>query len=72
MNVSGIPEYVPNGETGIIVPVADDVSLAEAMVELALAPDRVRAQGAAGRQRTANEFALRTSVERLEQVFCNG
>ncbi len=68
-DVGGIPEYVENGQTGTIVPVADDVSLAAAMADLALAPERVRAQGTAGRQRMLNNFSLRNSVEHLEQVF---
>lgn len=71
-NVGGIPEYVQNGQTGMIVPVDDDISLAAAMVELALAPERARAQGAAGRQRVANELSLRASTERLERIFCEG
>ena len=70
-NVGGIPEYVQDGHTGVIVPVANDIFLAAAMVTLSLEPERVRAQGAAGRQRMANEFSLRASVEHLERVFCD-
>jgi len=71
-NVGGIPEYVQDGRTGTIVPVADDISLAEAMTALALAPECARAQGTAGRQRVANVFSLRASTECLERVFCEG
>lgn len=70
-NMGGIPEYVQNGHTGIIVPVADDISLATAMVALALAPERAHAQGTAGHQRMVNKFSLQASVERLERVFCD-
>ena len=71
-NVGGIPEYVQDGRTGTVVPVADDRALAEAMTALALAPARARTQGLAGRQRVANEFSLRTSTETLERVFGSG
>lgn len=71
-NVGGIPEYVQDGRTGTIMPVADDISLAAAMTALALAPEHARALGAAGRQRVANEFSLRVSTEGLERVFREG
>lgn len=71
-DVGGIPEHVQQGQTGVIVPVADDVALAAAMADLALAPERIRAQGAAGRQRMLNNFSIRNSVARLEQVLATG
>ncbi len=71
-NVGGIPEYVQDGRTGTIVPVADDIALAEAMTALALAPACAQAQGIAGRQRVTNEFSLQTSTKTLERAFCSG
>ena len=49
-------EIVIDGETGRLVPPADPVALADALVELLGNPERARAMGAAGRRRYEREF----------------
>lgn len=49
--VGDVPEVVPHGEAGLIVPVGDPQALALALVELLLDPQRAHAMGVRGRQR---------------------
>ncbi len=48
--VGGIPEQVLDGETGWLVPAADDRALAGRLTELLASGDRARAMGQAGRR----------------------
>jgi glycosyltransferase involved in cell wall biosynthesis len=47
--VGGIPEQIVDGETGWLVPAADERALADRLTELLAAGDRVQAMGQAGR-----------------------
>lgn len=67
--VTGIPEVVRDGETGLIVPEHDPAALAEAMDRLlADAGLRVRLAGQA-RQLMEAEFDLHRNAARLREVF---
>ena len=52
----GIPEVVAEGETGLLVPVAEPEPLTEALNTLLRDPDRADAMGQAGRKRAVSEF----------------
>jgi glycosyltransferase involved in cell wall biosynthesis len=65
-NVGGLPEIVANGETGLVV---EPEGLAEAIVELARDPERVRALGAAARARALSRFSPDAAVEGVERVY---
>ena len=59
--VGGIPEVVVDGETGVLVPVADDLTafehdLADAINGLMAQPDLRARMGAAGRRRAVESF----------------
>lgn len=56
----GCRETVRDGVNGLLVPPRDPVALAEAMLELAHDPARVRAMGRAGRLLCAERFELGT------------
>jgi glycosyltransferase involved in cell wall biosynthesis len=47
--VGGIPEQVLNGQTGWLVPAANERALADRLAELLASGDRARAMGQAGR-----------------------
>lgn len=71
--VGGIPEIVKDGETGLLVPPADDEALAKAILRLASDPGLRRRMGEAGRRRfleffTAEAMARKT-VELYERVL---
>lgn len=55
-NISGIPELVDNGTTGILVPPADPTAIADAVEALAKDPSLRERMGAAGRERVVAEF----------------
>jgi starch synthase len=55
--VGGIPEVVADGETGLLVPVGDEVALASAVNVLIRDPARAAEFGARGRQRAVADFS---------------
>ena len=68
-DVSGIPELVVDGETGVTVPEGDDSALAEAMAGLAGDAGMRDRLGSAGRRKVASEFAIDDSVDRLIAIW---
>jgi colanic acid/amylovoran biosynthesis glycosyltransferase len=63
--LSGIPELVEDGATGLLVPPADAAALADALERLARDPDLRRRMGQAGREKVTREFNLRTNAAAL-------
>lgn len=70
--VSGIPEIVDDGRTGLLVPPGDPASLAEALAAVITDPARCQAMGRAGRRRAEELFDLEVNVARLRAVLCSG
>jgi glycosyltransferase involved in cell wall biosynthesis len=56
--VSGNPEAVVDGETGLLVPAESAAALATALLDLLADPPRRRRMGEAGRRRVAERFAI--------------
>lgn len=67
--VSGIPELVRDGETGILVQANDAPALARALESLVGNPARRRALGLAGQSAVAARFALDANIEPLARKF---
>lgn len=67
--VSGIPDVVANGETGLLVPAADPAALADALAALLGNPPRARALGAAGRRRAVPGYSLEEMIRLLEENY---
>ena len=67
--VTGGPEIVAEGETGILCPPGDPVALADALEALLTDPEGARAMGIAGRQRAERLFDLSTNVRQLTGHF---
>jgi len=63
--LSGIPELVEDGRSGILVPPGDPDALADVLAGLALDPDRRRALGAAARARVLEGFDQQRNAEIL-------
>jgi glycosyltransferase involved in cell wall biosynthesis len=67
--LSGIPELVESGVSGILVPPRDVVALADALEQMARNPELRQRMGSAGREKVLKEFDLRTNARTLADLF---
>jgi colanic acid/amylovoran biosynthesis glycosyltransferase len=70
--ISGIPELVEDGLSGLLVPPRDPAALAEALMALATDEGLRERLGRAGRARIERDFDLRTSTRRRADLFFPG
>ena len=70
--LSGIPELVEDGVSGVLVEPKDSVALAAAIQALGEDPARRHRFGQAGRQQVEEHFDLRTNARRLAALFARG
>jgi len=68
-DVTGIPELVENGRTGLLVSQRDPPALAQAIERVLFDRSEAEALAAAGRQRVEQEFDLRTNVAQLRSLL---
>ena len=68
-NLSGIPELIDEGRTGLLVAPESPGAFARALATLIADPARRRELGAAGRQRVRAEFELEANIGRLARRF---
>jgi glycosyltransferase involved in cell wall biosynthesis len=67
--VGGIPEYVQDGQTGILIPANHIQKLADAINELATNYHKSRLMGEQGRHWFEQEFTLDVHIQRLEKIY---
>jgi glycosyltransferase involved in cell wall biosynthesis len=67
--VTGIPELVEDGVTGLLVPERDPRALAEAIERLLANEQLAQLLAAAGRRRIEEQFDLHRNVAKLRQLF---
>ena len=67
--VTGIPEMVAHGETGLLVEPTDESAMADAIVELGGDPERRRRMGEAGRRRAESFFTFDVTAGVLGKRF---
>ena len=67
--VGGIPEIVVDGQTGLLVPPEDPVSLAAALRRLVRDPAMRERLGAAGRRKVEAQYRWDRCVDRMERVY---
>src|SRR5689334_5580547 len=70
--ISGIPELVEDGVTGLLVPPADPAALADALERLAHDPELGRRMGRAGRAKVLREFDLSDNTAQLANKMLGG
>jgi colanic acid/amylovoran biosynthesis glycosyltransferase len=70
--ISGIPELVEDGVSGILVPPRQPEALAEALIRLARDGELRARMGRAGRERIERDFDLCTSTARRAELFFFG
>jgi glycosyltransferase involved in cell wall biosynthesis len=68
-NVTGIPEMVEHGVSGLLVEPTDETAMADAVCELAANPERRRQMGAAGRKRAESLFTFQATACVLGEKF---
>lgn len=64
-----IPEYIPEGLAGILVPERDPASLAEAIIRVLSDPELGRRMGEAGRACAVERYDARTNIEEAESML---
>jgi glycosyltransferase involved in cell wall biosynthesis len=69
--VGGIPEYLQDGETGILVPANDIKMLAEAITDLSCDYHKCRRMGEQGYALFMQEFTMDTHVKHLQKIYEN-
>ncbi len=68
-HISGIPELISDGETGLLVAPDDVDALSQALVHLVTDPARRLRIGASGGRRVRERFSLERGIERLCAQF---
>ncbi len=68
-DLPGVTEIVTDGETGLLVPRRDSVSLAKAVGQLLTDSDLRKAFGQAGRRKAERLFSLSRNVAKLKELF---
>jgi glycosyltransferase involved in cell wall biosynthesis len=68
-DLSGIPELVDSGHTGLLVPARDVRALADALATLLQNPQMRSEMGRMGRSKVQREFDLQHAVKRLSELF---
>ena len=67
--VSGIPELVVDGVTGLLVPPKDVEALTEALVKMGADPEKRSRMGRSGRQRVIEKFSIERMVKELANYY---
>lgn len=68
-DLSGLPEIVRDGETGLLVPPNDPDALAARLVELLAAPERLRRMGDAAHRHVVGHFDLDRCADAYDQLY---
>jgi glycosyltransferase involved in cell wall biosynthesis len=69
--ITGVPELVRDGETGLLAEPGDVSDLADKLTEVLEDPDAARARAVSARRLVEREFELNSSAEQLLQLFEN-
>jgi colanic acid/amylovoran biosynthesis glycosyltransferase len=64
-----IPEVIVDGKTGFLCAEGDVVGLAETLIEIATATDRLSGLTDAGREHIERRFSMKTQLEALAGVY---
>ncbi|HOQ27208.1 MAG TPA: glycosyltransferase, partial [Armatimonadota bacterium] len=67
--VSGIPDVIEEGVTGLLVDPASPEQMSEALMQLLEDPERARRMGEAAYRKVVPAFGVEAMVERIEAVY---
>jgi colanic acid/amylovoran biosynthesis glycosyltransferase len=71
-HVTGIPELIDDGVSGLLVEPRDPAALAEALKQVLDDPARARTMGTRARRRIENDFDIRRNAAELRALFRQG
>lgn len=71
-NISGIPELVEDGRSGLLVEAGNPAALADALEQLHSDPELRQRLGQAGREKVVRDFNLNVSAARRARLFLAG
>ena len=66
--VGGIPDLVMDGETGYLVPPADEKALAEGIKKLLDNPEKAKQMGMQGKEH-CHQFSIEAMIEKLDNLY---
>jgi len=64
-----VPEFIVDGEMGLLIPPRDVEALADALTVLLDNPDRASQMGSQGRKHVAHSYSARRYQQKIEQLF---
>jgi len=67
--VGGLPDVVEEGRSGLLAEACNPPSLAQTIIELLSAPEKIEAMGAYARTLAEQKYSWRTLAEELRAVF---
>lgn len=65
----GVLEIIEDGQSGVLVPMNDENSMAEALKELLRNPERARMLGINGQKRVQEKFLIEHTARNVERVY---
>ncbi|MGB3179424.1 MAG: glycosyltransferase family 4 protein, partial [Albidovulum sp.] len=68
-NISGVPELLEDGRSGIVIPSEDPAAMAAALERVIRDPDLRRRLGQAAEIRVRKEFDFQASIDQLKSLF---
>jgi len=68
-DVGGLPDTVRHRDTGLLVPPANPVALADAVTELLADPGKRREMGRRGREHCLRQFDITATVASVQAVY---
>ena len=68
-NGGGVPEFVEDGVTGLLVPMGDAAALANGIDSLLSDPERMERMGSLGRYRIEKHFTIDITARRIEAIY---
>jgi len=67
--VGGIPEFLPAGHCGLLVPPGDAPALAQAIEQVLQQPEKARCMGRLGREHVREHYAIDAVVRQHERLY---
>lgn len=68
-NGGGVPEIIQHEQSGMLIPMNDEHSMAEAILDLLNNPNKARQLGVNGQKRVQEKFLIEHTARKIEKVY---